>query len=106
LPKTYVIDLRKGQAYFRAMFYDDNLSFPRIDTFVYIGRDTEGVHQFQDAASYADRRCGVNVNEIEIYRFADDDLSEVVDKEHLIDWLQDEHSTKSVGPTYEYREID
>ena len=106
LPETYVIELRKGRTYFHAMFYDVGLTFHKIDTFVYIGRDTDGSHQFQDAASYAAQQESTNVDEIEVYRFSDDDLSGVVDKEHLIEWLQDEHSTSSVGPTYEYREID
>ena len=106
MPETYVIELRKGRTYFHAMFYDDGLTFPKIDTLVYIGRDTDGAHQFQDAASYAAQLEGAHVDEIEVYRFSDDNLSEVVDKEHLIDWLRDEHSATLVGPTYEYREID
>lgn len=88
------------------MFYDDRLTFPKIDTLVYIGRDTDGAHQFQDAASYAAQQDGAQVDKIEVYRFSDENMSDVVDKEQLVDWLQDEHSTTMVGPTYEYRDFD
>lgn len=87
------------------MFYDSDMKFPKIDTFVYLGRDTDGTHHFQDACSYAAQRDGMTSDNIEIYRFTDDNLSGVVDKMHLIEWLQEEHSPKLVGPTYQHREI-
>lgn len=106
LPKAYVIELRIGQPYFHAMFYDDGLTVPKIDTLVYVGRDANGAYKFQDAASYTAQQEGAHVDEIEVCRFADGDLSEVVDRTHLVDWLRDEHSTSLIGPTYKYLEID
>lgn len=88
------------------MFYDDGLTIPKIDTLVYVGRDTDGSFLFQDAASYAGQLDGAQVGEIEVYGFSDETLSGLLDKEHLIDWLQDEQSTTMVGPTYKYQEID
>ena len=85
---------------------DSGLTLPKIDTVVYTGRDEDGVHLFQDAASHAAQQQGVDADEIIIVGFADDNLCGIVDKDHLIEWLQDEHDTKSVGPTYKYREVD
>ena len=88
------------------MFYDGALTFPKIDTLVYIGRDTDGAYQFQDAASYSAQQDGEQVDGGDVCLFSSDALTDILDKEHLVDWLQDEHSAAMVGPTYQYREVD
>lgn len=58
-----VIKLQKGRVYFYAIFYDPELSIPKIETAIYEGRDDDGAYLFRDAASYVAHRTGKEFDE-------------------------------------------
>ena len=101
-----VIKLQKGHSYFYAMFYDPGLSVPKIETVVYVGRDDDGSHLFQDAESYLAHERGEKNHEGYLTSFPDGRIYSILDKAHLIEWLQEEHSPKLVGRSYEYEVVD
>ena len=100
-----VIELRKGCVYFHAGFFDSELSVPCINSFVYEGYDEEHGHLFRDAASHVEIQKGTKSNEGHYICFPEDEISGILDKENLVDWLRREHSPKHVGQTFEYRVI-
>ena len=47
-----VIELIKGQTYYRAAFFDKNLSIPSVDTYIYEGCEDEHGHLFINAEGH------------------------------------------------------
>ncbi len=100
-----VIELRKEGIYYFAVFFDRELSIPSIDTYVYEGYDKTDGHLFLDAASYleiASEKGGVDGQYL---CFPDGEIEGMLDKEHLVEWLQEEHSPRLVGRSFEYKTI-
>jgi hypothetical protein len=100
-----VIELRKGDVYFRAVFYDAELSIPSIETYVYHGQDDEGGHLFVNASGYVEKMEGVEEPDIYYLSFEPGTQMCILDRVRLIEWLQEEHSPKGVGTSYDYRAI-
>ncbi|MEO1204454.1 MAG: hypothetical protein AAFX10_17245 [Pseudomonadota bacterium] len=101
-----VTELQVGQHYFYAMFYDDELSVPSIETFVYIGRDEDGSFAFQDAESYLAHQRSEDDVQGALFAFPEGKLDGIVDKRRLIQWLVEDHSPTKVGRSYKYVEIE
>ncbi len=100
-----VIELRKGGIYFHAAFFDRELSVPCINTFIYEGYDKADGHLFRDAASYVEAQEGDEPSDGDYICFPEKEIHEILDKEHLVEWLKEEHSPRQVGRTYEYKVI-
>ncbi len=101
-----VIELQVGRFYFYVMFYDDELTVPSIETFVYIGRDDDDSFIFQDAESYLAHQGGEEDVQGALFAFPESNLNGIVDKPHLIQWLVEDHSPAKVGRSYKYVEIE
>ena len=99
---TDVIKLEKGKPYFRAVFFDEDLSIPSIETCIYDGWDEENGHLFINAEGYVAEKEGIKDVEKYYIGFEKGTVMCILDKEHLIEWLQDEHSPKLPGKSYEY----
>ena len=97
-----VIKLKKGSIYFRAVFFDQDLSIPSIETYVYEGLDQEHGHLFINAAGHVARGNGAEDPNAHYISFEKGTEMRMLDKEHLIEWLQKEHSPKRPGRDYEY----
>ena len=97
-----VIELKKGGIYFRAVFYDRDLSIPSIESYVYEGFDQEHGHLFIDAAGHVARENGAENPTAHYVSFEKDTEMCILDKEHLIKWLQEEHSPRRPGRDYKY----
>jgi len=96
------ITLVKGKTYYHAVFFDKDLSIPSIETYIYEGWDEEDGHLFINAEGYVAKQEGINDIEAYYIFFAKGTVMCIFDKEHLIEWLQEEHSPKLIGKTYEY----
>jgi len=102
---TTVIELQKGYVYFYAGFFDSEFNFPCINSFVYEGYDEEHGHLFRDAASHVEIQEGIESTKGHYICFPEGEISGILDKRCLVDWLRREHSPKHVGQTYEYKVI-
>ena len=101
------IELRKGATYFSIGFFDRDFKLPTIETYVYVGPNDDGEkgYLFMDAAGHLERRKNPN-SRVAHYLFLDENAKGgIVDLKHLIQWLEEEHSPKTVGKSYEYRAI-
>lgn len=101
---THTIELRQGAVYFLVGFLDPELRIPTISTYVYEGMD-ESIHLFIDAQGYLRGADSGPRNSAHYISFSEGEITGILDKEHLIVWLGEEHSPKLVGRTYEYRLI-
>ncbi|MDJ0941027.1 MAG: hypothetical protein QNJ00_14800 [Woeseiaceae bacterium] len=100
-PRT--VEIGVGRTYFHAAFYDDALTVPRIDTYVYVGRDdTDGTHLFQDAYSYLETQKGREPDDGYLISFADGEIEWIFDVKGLVEWLQDDHSPTNVATETTY----
>ncbi len=100
-----VIELQKGGTYYYAAFFDKELSIPSINTYVYDGYDKTDGHLFIDAESYLETLSGKKSGGGHYLCFQEGEVEGMLDKRHLIEWLQDDHSPRLVGRTYEYKII-
>lgn len=100
-----IIGLKKGETYYRAAFYDTELSIPSIETYIYHGYDEEHGYLFMDASDYVAKQEGVTNSDINLISFAPGTEMCILDKAHLIEWLQEEHSPRQVGVFYDYKAI-
>jgi len=100
-----VIELIKGKVYYRAVFYDTELSIPSIETYIYDGYDEEHGHLFINASGYVARQEGDQDPDIHFISFAPGTEMCILDKQRLIEWLQEEHSPRKPGIFYDYKTI-
>ena len=100
-----VIELRKGGTYFHVAFFDKILSIPSIETYIYEGVDEEDENQilFINAEGYLAAQVGLENVDTYYISYAKNELNTIVDKEHLICWLQEEHSPRMVATEYVYK---
>ena len=54
-----VIELRKSEVYYRAVFYDKDLAIPSIETYIYHSYDEAHGHLFMNASGYVSLKEGV-----------------------------------------------
>ena len=85
--------LKKGNVYFYAGFADSELTIPVIETWIYEGWEDEDGHIFQD------------IDSTEQYCFPKGINSDVLDKRALSEWLLEEHSPRTIGKDYVYKNI-
>ena len=78
-----VIYLKKNNIYFYAGFADSELTIPVIETWIYVGEDSEDGYLFQSVDDDKTQYC-----------FSDAVNVDVLDKETLIEWLNEDHSPK------------
>lgn len=97
------IELRIGGLYFHARFLDEDLTIPIIGTYVYLGFDETNGHEFQDVGSCLAHSDGLPSAEGHVLHFPKDSIEGMFDDRFLIEWLAEEHSPESVGPTYVYK---
>jgi hypothetical protein len=102
-----VIELKKGEIYFLVGFLDNELKFPSIDTYIYEGIDEVEAsgHLFINIIGYLNKIGQSDEEGGQYISFPVNNINGILDKEHLIEWLKDEHSPKFVGKTYEYKTI-
>ena len=88
-----IITLVEGNIYFYVGFFDKELSQPCISTLEYAGKDKDPEigHLF------------LRLGSEDYLSFTSNKLDSILDKEHLIKWLQANHSHKSVKETYVYK---
>lgn len=99
------IELRKGGTYFHVSFFDKDLSIPSIETYIYEGVDEEDENHilFKNAEGFVATNEGFGNVETYYIIYAKDKINCIVDKEHLIEWLKEEHSPRSVATEYIYK---
>jgi hypothetical protein len=100
-----IINLTEGEVYFLVGFYDPDLTIPSIGTYLYEGSDSiDGIqhHLFISARGSVDNSEEVEEFEPHHICFELGKINGVLDKKHLLEWLSEEHSPKTVGRTYEY----
>jgi hypothetical protein len=100
-----VIELKRGCFYFHVAFFDQELRIPSIETYIYEGIDEEDENcvLFINAEGYVQKYENLKEGEAHYISFPLDKINGIVDKDHLIEWLNEEHSVKSVATDYEYR---
>ena len=64
-----VIELRKGEVYYRAVFYDKDLAIPSIETYIYHGHEEAHGHLFMNASGYVSLKEGVEDPDIHYISF-------------------------------------
>ena len=97
--------IKKGETYFHVTFFDKELSIPSIETYVYDGADEEDENQilFKNAEGFVAASEGSENIETYYISFEQDKINCIVDKEHLIEWLKEEHSSQLVATEYVYK---
>ena len=100
-----VIELKRGNAYFHALFYDFELSIPCIETYIYQGQDEEKGHLFVNASGYVEKMEGKEEPDIHFISFAPGTEMCILDKERLIRWLQEDQDPSKAGTFYDYKAI-
>ncbi len=100
-----VIELKKGGTYFHVAFFDKELSIPCIETYIYEGVDEDNENEvlFKNAEGVVATNEGIQNVETYYISYPKDAIHTIVDKEHLIEWLKEEHSPKLVATEYEYK---
>ncbi len=97
-----IIELIKGDVYFSARYFDYNLTIPSIRTFIYDRFDEKYGHVFMDAESYLERSSGKTDVESYCICYPEGKIRGILDLKNLIEWLQEEHSPKLVGKSFQY----
>ncbi|MCP3893949.1 MAG: hypothetical protein GY706_04885, partial [Bacteroides sp.] len=94
-----VIELRRGCPYFHVAFFDRGLRIPSIETYIYEGIDEEDENSvlFINAEGFVQKSEDLKEGETHYISFPLDKINGIVDKNHLIEWLNAEHSVKSVA---------
>ena len=100
-----IIELKKGETYFRAVFYDSDLSVPCIETYIYERHDEEHGHLFLQASDYVEKIEGNENIDVRQIVFAHGTEMCILDKKHLIKWLQEDHNSYESNTFYEYKAI-
>ncbi len=103
-----IIKLEKGEIYFLVGFFDDELKYPSIGTYIYEGLDEDDEHShlfinvvgYLNSTSNSDEEGGGHYISFPVKK-----INGILDKEHLIQWLDEEHSPKLIGKKYEYNII-
>jgi hypothetical protein len=97
-----IIELRKGGVYFSAWFFDQNLSITSIRTYIYERFDEKHGHMFIDAESHLEISADKNDVEACYICFPESKIRGILDLKNLIKWLQEEHSPRLVGKSFQY----
>ena len=97
-----VIELIKGQTYYWAAFFDKNLSIPSIDTYIYEGCEDEHGHLFINAEGHVAKIEGTEDADTHFIAFEIGSRMDMLDKQRLIEWLEDDHNPQQVAKSYTY----
>ena len=100
-----IIELKKGETYYRAVFYDSDLSIPCIETYIYEYYHQKHGHIFLKASTYVDKIEGNENPDIHHIAFAHGTEMCILDKKHLIKWLQEDHNSCEPSTFYDYKAI-
>ncbi|MBL1142009.1 MAG: hypothetical protein HND53_08275 [Proteobacteria bacterium] len=100
-----VIELRKGETYFHVAFFDKELSIPTNKTYIYVGEDEENDSHvlFMNAEGFVAEKEGIKDIETYYISYEKNNINTIVDKEHLIERIKEEHSPQQVATEYEYK---
>lgn len=100
-----VIELKKGETYFHVAFFDKELTIPSIETYIYEGIDEEDENKilFKNAEGFVADNEGIENVETFYICYEKGRINTIVDKDHLIEWLHEEHSPQQVATVYEYK---
>jgi hypothetical protein len=100
-----IIELKKGCTYFHVAFFYRELKIPSIETYIYEGIDEEDTNSvlFINAEGFVKISEISKEGEVHYISFPLDNINGIVDKDHLIEWLNEEHGVKSVATEYEYK---
>ena len=96
------IELIKGDIYYYVAFYDKNLCIPWIKTYIYEGHEEEHGHLFINAAGHVAEIEKIEEPDIHYIAYEDESLMYMLDKQRLIDWLNEEHGPQQTQKPIKY----
>ncbi len=100
-----IIELIKGKVYSQAGFLDSDLTIPSISTYVYEGYDDVHGHLFLDAEAHLEKTQVASEKKGHYLSYPEGSIHTILDKKHLIEWLNEEHSPTITGKDYEYKAV-